>query len=365
MTEVKVSLGEIIDKLSILEIKKERILDVKKLEHVHREYDELSHFLTDDLKDLYQELCEVNTVIWNVEDCLHKKEVKKSFDQEFVYLARAAYSTNDRRFEIKNKINEKSVLKEQKGYADKKKKPECVLLLHQGIGDIMICNALIRYYSEQYSVILGIKPQYLDNVKFMFRDIHDIQIFTAKDDQTLVNTVYTKYKNVRIVPVGFFKNSSLTIPENFCKTFYEDAHVNFETMYSHFFVIRDEHLEKKLYDDIVSFLGTDRYIVIHDDPSRNILLDESLITVPDGVAKLYIGKGRCPIEGSTLFDYRLVLERALEFHGFNSNIPFMIDLCNIRIDTKYVHLYARETDENFVEVYLKNGWKSIKGTDKI
>jgi hypothetical protein len=365
MSLVKVSLGEVIDKLSILEIKKNRITDVEKLSHVHNEYEELRRYLSDDIKDLYKKLVDINTVIWNVEDCLHRKEIEKSFDKEFINLARAAYTTNDQRFQIKNTINnlKNSELREQKGYNDKQRKPECLLLLHQGIGDMMICNGLIRHYAETHSVILGIKPQYMDNVRFMFRDLHDVEIFTAQDDPTLVQMVHTRYSHVPVVPVGFFKNSTLSVPDNFCKTFYHDAQVDFSNMYSNFFVVRDDHLEKKLYNDIVAFLGTDQYIVIHDDPSRSIVLDETLINCPAGVGKLYIGKNRCPVEGTTLFDYRLVLENALEFHGFNSNIPFMIDLCNIPVKHKFIHTYVRDTDENFVETYHKHGWKSIKKTN--
>jgi hypothetical protein len=145
-TSVKVSLGEIVDKLSILDIKKRKIKHIDKLEHINREFEELSqHVDVSDKKlaTLYEKLIHINGIIWNVEDSLHKKEIDKTFDNEFIKLARTAYSTNDIRFQIKNEINKNSELKEQKGYNESSvTKPELLLLTHQGIGDIMISNGL-------------------------------------------------------------------------------------------------------------------------------------------------------------------------------------------------------------------------------
>lgn len=363
MTAVKISLGELVDKLSILEIKKHKIDNQEKLSHVNREYEELSKHVN--LKDipLYENLIQVNSIIWNVEDALHQKEIDKTFDDEFVKLARLAYSTNDIRFEIKNAINEKSELKEQKGYKEKKTpKPELLIMTHQGIGDLMISNGIIRHYSETYRVIIGVKPEYLKNVQFMFRDIPDLGIFTAPNDEVLRYISLTQLKVPRI-GLGYFRGESCRTPglsdENFCKSFYLDANLNFEYMYSKFFILRDFQREQALYDAVVKYLGTDKYVIIHDDPPRGIAIDESLVEIPEGAAKLYIGKDRCPVQGETVFDYRMVLEKCVAFHGFNSNFPFLIDLWNIPVKKKVLHLYPRFTDKEFATKYHKPGWVSI------
>lgn len=365
MTSVKISLGELVDKLSILEIKKHKINNQEKLSHVNREYDELMKHVNLEEIPMYGKLIHINSIIWNVEDALHQKEIDKTFDDEFVKLARLAYSTNDIRFELKNEINKSSELKEQKGYNESSRvlKPELLLITHQGIGDIMISNGLIRHYSENYRVILGTKPEYLKNVQFMFRDIHDIRVFTAPNDEILRYLARTQFNNISSIGLGYFRGPHFGADdlsdENFCKSFYIDANVNFAYMYSKFFVLRDFQREKSLYDEVVKYLKTDKYIVIHDDPSRGIHIDESLVDCPPGVAKLYIGKDRCPVQGDTLFDYRMVLEKCVAFHGFNSNFPFIIDLWNIPVKTKVLHIYPRHTDKEFATKYHKAGWLSI------
>jgi len=363
MTSVKISLGELVDKLSILEIKKHKIDNQEKLTHVNKEYDELVKHVNLEEISVYQKLINVNSIIWNVEDSLHQKEIDKTFDDEFVKLARLAYSTNDVRFEIKNEINKSSDLKEQKGYKETKTpKPDFVILPHPGIGDLMIANGIIRHYSEKYRVIIGIRPENVKNALFMFRDIHDLGIFTAYDDEQLRRIATTELHHIPRLGLGYFNAPDCWGPfphGQFARIFYTDAGLDYECMYSKFFVLRDFQREQSLYDAIMKHLGTDKYIIIHDDPARGLHIDESLVECPEGVAKLYIGKNRFPVQGETIFDYRMVIEKCVAFHGFNSNIPFLIDLWKIPVEKKFLHLYTRKTGTTFAEEYLKPGWVSI------
>lgn len=128
MISVPVSVGELIDKLSILQIKKQRIDDEKKLEYIHNEFENLyniSSFYLDDAKinEAYHQLVEVNSTLWDVEDKLREYEKLQTFEEHFVTLARKVYITNDKRFEIKNFINEVSgsELREQKSYEEYQK----------------------------------------------------------------------------------------------------------------------------------------------------------------------------------------------------------------------------------------------------
>lgn len=119
-----ISLGELVDKLSILRIKQEKITDSEKRHHIDVEERHLTELLEElclpDLAPLLDELVEVNKKLWKIEDDIREKERQKSFDQGFIELARAVYITNDQRFEVKNKINEKygSELREMKSYED-------------------------------------------------------------------------------------------------------------------------------------------------------------------------------------------------------------------------------------------------------
>lgn len=123
MITIPVSIGELIDKLSILRVKQIKISNNEKLEYVNREFELLynisSHYLNNlGVEDLYHTLVEINTKLWDVEDKIRKLETEKRFDEEFIELARKVYFTNDERFRLKNEINTitSSEIREVKDY---------------------------------------------------------------------------------------------------------------------------------------------------------------------------------------------------------------------------------------------------------
>jgi hypothetical protein len=123
MILVEVSIGEILDKLTILTIKKQKISDPQKLVHIEKEYDILKerskqYLDSMDVRAVFEELIEVNSTLWVIEDDLRELESERRFDEEFVEKARLVYKTNDHRFVLKNKINllTDSGVQEQKGY---------------------------------------------------------------------------------------------------------------------------------------------------------------------------------------------------------------------------------------------------------
>lgn len=127
MILIPASIGELIDKLSILKIKKEKVTDVQKLIHINKEYDALfllsSPYLeTNEVYDLFEELVEINSKLWDVEDRIREFEFIKCFNEEFIDLARQVYITNDERFVRKDKINKlsNSEIKEIKNYKEYK-----------------------------------------------------------------------------------------------------------------------------------------------------------------------------------------------------------------------------------------------------
>lgn len=126
LMHIPVSIGEILDKMSILEIKSERMSDEKKLLNVRHELDVLNGELSKleglwgAVGDLYAQLKAVNEELWVIEDDIRIKESKKEFDDIFIALARSVYVTNDRRANLKKEINLKmgSDLVEEKSYED-------------------------------------------------------------------------------------------------------------------------------------------------------------------------------------------------------------------------------------------------------
>jgi predicted nucleic acid-binding Zn-ribbon protein len=106
--KIEVSNGEIIDKLTIIQIKLERIKDEAKLKNLKREFDELARVTSSILSTsdpLYKSLYEVNTELWEIEDSIRDLERKKDFGKEFIETARSVYFKNDRRAELKREIN--------------------------------------------------------------------------------------------------------------------------------------------------------------------------------------------------------------------------------------------------------------------
>ena len=119
-----ISVGELIDKITILEIKLEKIKDSKKLKNIENELDILNeHFKkieNDALSKLKNNLKNTNLKLWQIEDDIRLCEKNQDFSSNFVDLARSVYITNDERFEFKNSINEifSSEIKEVKSYEE-------------------------------------------------------------------------------------------------------------------------------------------------------------------------------------------------------------------------------------------------------
>ena len=124
----EISPGELLDKISILEIKIEKVKDKNSLEEIKKEYKILKEIQTSSIemrgkiKDLFQSVKNVNIKLWNIEDKLRIYEKNKNFDKNFIELARGVYFANDERAKLKNEINEilKSDIREIKQYVDYK-----------------------------------------------------------------------------------------------------------------------------------------------------------------------------------------------------------------------------------------------------
>jgi len=124
---VEISNGELLDKISILEIKLLTIEDKDKLINIHNEFDALNPLVVElfekhdgQLQNHYLELAKINGELWDIEDWIRDCEREKRFDKEFVELARSVYITNDKRCEVKKLINllTSSGLVEEKSYKE-------------------------------------------------------------------------------------------------------------------------------------------------------------------------------------------------------------------------------------------------------
>ena len=118
-----ISIGELVDKITILEIKKNKLQN-SKLENVLKELSFLRKLMAkhqiEITDNLFTQLKEINLKLWNIEDQIRIKEKNKEFDNIFIELARSVYFTNDKRSEIKKRINRlsNSEITEEKSYAE-------------------------------------------------------------------------------------------------------------------------------------------------------------------------------------------------------------------------------------------------------
>ena len=123
---VPISLGELLDKISILEIKNKKILNKSKNLNIKKELKGLKNVLSglgislSETNKLYSELYKINLTLWEIEDSIRVLEKNEDFGEKFIELARSVYMTNDQRFEVKNNINKlfNSEYVEEKSYED-------------------------------------------------------------------------------------------------------------------------------------------------------------------------------------------------------------------------------------------------------
>jgi len=110
----EISVGELLDKISILEIKQKNLKDNEKIKIVNKELESLNMTLkkdvtmTEEIQSLYQDLKKINSMLWDIEDGKRDCERNKDFGNKFIELARSVYIENDNRAKIKNKINQLS-----------------------------------------------------------------------------------------------------------------------------------------------------------------------------------------------------------------------------------------------------------------
>ena len=125
--KIEVSNGELLDKISILELKMLKIKDKEKLDNILTEFNSLNPLCVvlfeqfgSELQKLYLQLAKVNGKLWDIEDWIRDCESENRFDKEFIELARSVYITNDKRSKLKKEINilTESILTEEKSYKD-------------------------------------------------------------------------------------------------------------------------------------------------------------------------------------------------------------------------------------------------------
>lgn len=220
---------------------------------------------------------------------------------------------------------------------------------HLGLGDHIICNAIVRIKSRLYeNIILFVKPHNYNSVKFMFRDISNISY--VQGDDVGVNNYLMKNnpKNLLIIghhllPPGF--------PRPFDILFYETVNIPYENRYLDFFVQRDLEEENKLLDKLNI---KEPYIFLHEDLSRGLKLDRGKIKNKElriiESSFDFLDNNKIPF-----FYYMSLIEKATEIHVMESSFKALIDSYIPNKDNMFLHI-GTKGDNNYSHSKDRSNW---------
>jgi hypothetical protein len=236
-----------------------------------------------------------------------------------------------------------------------KKDKVVINLTHQGLGDQIICNGLIREIYKQYpgGAITFCKPQYFESVQYMYRDLNEFIVLPYKSG-TDENNIKSKLNEIPaaadadIVDIGAYNHDE---SKSFDVHFYEHGRIKIphEKRWSSFYVQRDIEAERKLTNTLNT--GNEPYIFLHDDNSRNINIDRSKVPADIKIIS--------PIRDLTgnIFMYTDIILNAKEIHCIDSsfiNLAESIDTGNVPL---VFHKYARGSFSVFGTPTLRKNWK--------
>ena len=349
-----VSLGEALDKLTILDIKCEKIMDGRRADCL-KEYETLLALLQKYVSSfpwLYRILKEINLTIWNLQDTFHGKEVG---DLSGARICAQILKENDRRFRVKAKINAltASSLREVKGYAKKK----AFIYGHLGLGDMFWLNGAVRYLATCYDEVLVVcKKKYEANVAPLYADDATIKLHVIEDDAelfpfALVHGPSWEAKGYSVYACGNHLINPLNPPieswiYEFPLCFYDDLELPRE--------IRQTYFHIPTHPDSASLVRlvkqwSPKYIVVHQQSQNKKLpiwekisqkTQDPIFDLNENhyfpghpyyiIAEMVVNK--------PLYEYKGLLEEAAEIHLLESSVYCMathLDLSRVAVKKCY------------------------------
>ena len=233
LINLPVSIGEALDKLTILEIKKNKISDKERKEHVSKEYDTIYQVLKPHVEKFpfhYKTLYRLNEEMWDLQD-----ELRVEYNTEKCI---ETINKNDARFRVKNNLNvlTSSELKEQKGYKQK----NALFVGHLGLGDHMCLVGAVRYLSLDWDTMYVVcKRMYLKNVQRMYNDTPNIQCVPVDNENDM--PYFAHHTSERLSCSKVFNSGIYFRPgdypgDNLPDDFYKDLGLDPEIQRTHFWI---------------------------------------------------------------------------------------------------------------------------------
>ncbi len=327
-----VSLGEALDKLTILDIKLQKIADARRKADCAKEFTVLESQLrpfVEKFSYYYKLLREINLEIWELQDTFHGKDIDP---QVAAAICKKILEENDRRFRVKAKLNHAaaSTLREQKGYAEK----QAFLYTHLGLGDMFWMNGAVRYLATAYDkVIVVCKEHNAANVKAMYADDPAITLFPIPDDYVLqpfpVRRQIIESQGFTVFACGYHTDNPRIY--EFPHSFYDDIGLSRDVRTRYFHVAPSPESQTLL--ETVKKVS-ESYVVVHQQASQKRLPIWGHVAEELGTSQIPIfdiNENHYPIEhpfyaiaqavvGQPLLHYKDLLENATEIHLLESSL---------------------------------------------
>lgn len=362
-----ISIGEGLDKLTILEIKYNLISDPNKKENIKKEIDVIIPMLKiykDKCEFHYKCLLDTNKRIWNLCETVRYKNC--SLD-EYCKLSRDIVDENDNRFRIKNKINLllNSNLKEQKSYISKK----AMILTHLELDDVFTMNGAIRYYAMIYDEVhFFCKNKYYRMVKYLFADDKTITIIGIGEENCYDNMIEKYSENgFDILLTGkYVKGEGLS--NIYFDVHYDDLKIPHNIRFDYFYLNHDTEAENKLFEKVIK--NVEKYIFVYDIPGKyqinlNSNIGNTFIYNPN---KDYNNNNSSNEHYSILtnpddniINYSKIIENALEVHIVESSFFYLANYLKLKSKVRIVYTGNYNAIDNYLDPKEKIYW-TIKNT---
>lgn len=357
MLLVPSSVGDAIDRLTILDIKRHKITDPVKKALVIKEYEALRDVVKRDVVvdtgSVYDTLKRVNERLWDVEDAIRAMDNDANFGPEFVALARAVYILNDERARLKRHLNDMtgSEFVEVKSYSPKLSK--LFMVPHMGMGDTVVLTGLIRVlalHPKVDTILYPVKKQYTRASQALL-DVPKVTVLPFDDEAACFKAAHEHswmgYVNVPLGMHSLDPKSWNALHPDFSHRFYIQAGIDHKVSYTHFAVTRCPEAERDLYDRVVAKYGT-TYVFVHEDVDRGFVIDRS------HVPKLPVFSAHDPdIYSDSIIDYAMVMEHATELHVMDSCFALLADRLPEVTCPIVCHAYAKPEPPH-PSLYIKN-----------
>jgi len=350
---LEVSLGEALDKLTILDIKCNKIKDERRTDCL-KEYNLLLESLQLYVNKFfyhYSILKEINLTIWNLQDNIHK-------DTNLTNTYGKILKENDRRFRVKKKINDiaNSDLKEQKGYA----KSKAFIYTHLGLGDHFWMNGAIRYLSTCFDeTVIVCKERNRSAVLSMYSDDSSISLFIVEDDIELHPFIQKKYliedQGYTVFSCGYHRENPVIY--EFPHSFYDDLSLSRK--------IRTEYFYVPTYKESIDLLEnvlkvSKNYILIHQNSSQKST--DIFKTLTTDLPILDINSNNYPedhkfhdvaqlVVNQPMIYYKELIENAKEIHCLESSFYCFASHLDLSKVSKKVCYLPHDNSANRVGVF--------------